>query len=203
MTESIQWSDPLETLTKEEAERCLALAWVHEESQRWCTTWNTNLMFPSIILATFSGAGAIGADKLLPFEGSQTLVGIVSLVVGTLQTIQNYFGFAKNAEAHRIASLQYGKLHAQLKTQLSLPRAERKSAEDIIEWLQNERDRLVEVVPLIPIKIKKKFAEQFGAIQDFAIPSNLSGLSSVFVTKEDFSKPKISIRLDKRVPEAK
>lgn len=181
--EEIQWSDSLEEITKEEAERCLALAWAHGESQRWCMRWDTRLMFPSIILSTFSGAGSIGADKLLPFSGAATLVGIVSLVVGTLQTIQNYFAFAKNAEGHRIAALQYGKLHSQLQTQLALPRRERKKAEDTILWLQQERDRLCEIVPLIPAPIKKLFHDKFGSIENFAIPSNLNGLTPVFVTR--------------------
>lgn len=192
MTE-IQWSDPLENITKEEAERCLALAWAHGEAQRWCMKWDTNLMFPSIILATFSGAGSIGADKLLPFEGATTLVGIISLVVGTLQTIQNYFAFAKNAEGHRIAALQYSKLHSQLQTQLSLPRKERKKAEEIIDWLQQERDRLSEIVPLIPLPVKKLFHEKFGEIENFAIPSNLNGLTPVFVTREMATMARVEI----------
>ena len=181
--DEIQWSDSLEEITKQEAERCLALAWAHGESQRWCMRWDTTLMFPSIILATFSGAGSIGADKLLPFNGAATLVGIVSLVVGTLQTIQNYFAFSKNAEGHRIAALQYGKLHSQLQTQLALPRRERKKAVEIIDWLQQERDRLSEIVPLIPAPIKKMFHDKFASITDFAMPSNLNGLTPVFVTR--------------------
>lgn len=185
----MQWSDPLETLIKEEAERCLSLAWAHEESQRWCAKWNTRLTFPSIILATFAGAGSVGSDKLLPFEGASTLIGVVSLLVGTLQTIQNYFAFAKNAEAHRISALQYGKLHTHLKTQLSLPRRERKKAEEIIMWLQAERDRLVEIVPLIPQTIKDLFTLKFGKIENFALPSNLNGLEPVIVTKLEY-KPK-------------
>jgi hypothetical protein len=140
-------------------------------------------MFPSIILATFSGAGSIGADKLLPFDGATTLVGIISLVVGTLQTIQNYFAFAKNAEGHRIAALQYGKLHSQLQTQLALPRRERKQAEEIVDWLQQERDRLCEIVPMIPAPVKKLFHEKFGSIENFAMPANLNGLTPVFVTR--------------------
>jgi hypothetical protein len=183
MAEEIHWSDPLEDITKQEAERCLALAWAHGESQRWCMRWDTTLMFPSIILATFSGAGSIGADKLLPFNGAATLVGIISLVVGTLQTIQNYFAFSKNAEGHRIAALQYGKLHSQLQTQLALPRRERKRAEEIIDWLQQERDRLSEIVPLIPAPIKKMFHDKFGTIENFAMPANLNGLTPVFVTR--------------------
>lgn len=188
---AISWGPSLETLTKEEAERCQALSWSHEEAQRWCMTWNTRLVFPSIILATFSGAGAVGSEQLLPFSGATTLVGVVSLFVGVLQTIQNYFDFAKNAEAHRIAALQYNKMQSQLSMQLSLPRVERKPAEEIIEWISNERDRLSEIVPILPQIIKDKFKREFGDLESFALPSNLNGLKSVMVVKEEEKKADI------------
>lgn len=191
---SVHWSDPLEDVVRKQAEQCQALAWAHEESQRWCSNWNTRLMFPSIILAAFSGAGAIGADKLLPFDGSTTLVGIVSLFVGTLQTVQNYFAFAKRSEAHRIASLQYNKMHASLATTLALPRSERKTAGEIIEWLQTESERLTEVVPLIPQAIKDKFTGRFHGLENFSIPPNLNGLVAVGVTRVDTLVPPTVVR---------
>jgi len=185
---SIHWNESLEKLVKKEAERALALRWAHDESQRWCASWNTYLMFPSIILSTFSGAGAVGASSILPFEGSQTLVGIVSLFVGLLQTIQNYFAFAKRSESHRIASIQYGKIHAELSLQLSLPKSERKKAEDIIEWLKSEIDKLSEISPQIPSSIKGLFHDKFKGVE-VAIPTILNGLEVVEITPEGPAEP--------------
>ena len=179
------WSEPLEHVAKEHAERCLALAWAHEEAQRWSTQWNTRLVFPCIILSTFSGAGAVGSEQLLPFAGATTLVGIISLLVGVLQTVQNYFGFAKNAEAHRIAALQYSKMHAQLSMQLALPRNERRRANEIIEAINTERDRLLEIVPILPQNIKDAFSKKFAGLEDFALPANLGTLTEVKVTSLD------------------
>lgn len=155
--------------------------------------WNTRLVFPSIILATFSGAGAVGSEQLLPFSGATTLVGVVSLFVGVLQTIQNYFDFAKNAEAHRIAALQYNKMQSQLSMQLSLPRSERKPAEEIIEWISNERDRLAEIVPILPQIIKDQFKKEFANLESFALPSNLNGLKCVTVVDEVAEKKSTEI----------
>jgi hypothetical protein len=194
---SIHWNESLEKLVKKEAERALALRWAHDESQRWCASWNTYLMFPSIILSTFSGAGAVGASSILPFDGSQTLVGIISLFVGLLQTIQNYFAFAKRSESHRIASLQYGKIHAELALQLSLPKSERKKAEDIIDWFKSETEKLSEISPQIPTTIKTVFHEKFKDVQ-VAIPTILNGLESVVITDDpghiqEASRPNITI----------
>jgi hypothetical protein len=185
---TIHWTEPLETVVKKKAEQCAALAWAHESAQRWCASWNSYLLFPSIVLSMFSGAGALGADKILPFEGSSTVIGVVSLVVTTLQAIQNQYKFASRSESHRIASLQYNKIYDHLATQLSLPRDERKPAGEIVAWIQNETERLSEIVPLIPASVKKDFQKRFHDLEKYAIPNILNGLEPVSVTTVDFSK---------------
>ena len=190
----IHWNESLERLVKKEAERALALRWAHDESQRWCASWNTYLFFPSTFLSILSGAGSVGANSLLPFDGAATFVGCVSLLVGCLQTIQNYFAFAKRSESHRIASLQYGKIHAELSLQLSLPKKERKKANDLIEYLKDETDRLSEIAPQIPAAIKVKFHEKFADIKS-AVPTILNGLEEVEITTDTISTPKPILRI--------
>ena len=89
MEPDIHWNESLEVLVKKEAERALALRWAHDEAQRWTSKWNTYLFFPCVILSTLSGVGSVGAQNLLPFDGNQTFIGLVSLVVAILQTTQN------------------------------------------------------------------------------------------------------------------
>lgn len=181
MTEP-HWTEPLELVVRKSAEHALALSWAHEASQRWCSSWNTYLFFPSVILSGLVGVGSVGASQMLPFEGNGTLIGLVSFATATLQTIQNYFAFAKRAESHRISCLQYGKLHALLSLQLSLPRNERKPAVEIIDLIQIETEKLSDVAPLIPLAVKKLFTAKFGNIDDYSIPYVLNGIERVAVT---------------------
>jgi hypothetical protein len=180
----IQWKSSLEELVRQEAEKASAHRWAHDESQRWTAQWNTRLTFICIILSTVSGAGAVGASQILPFEGSTTLVGIISLVVGTLQTISNFLAFAKRAEAHRIASLSYGKIHSTLSLQLSLPRNERQSAEEIIDYIKTETERLAEISPQYPQIIKDIFHKRFHSL-NIAIPSTLNGIEPVKIISDE------------------
>ena len=180
------WTEPLELLVRKSAEHALALSWVHEASQRWCASWNTRLMFPSIILSSLIGVGSVGSSEILPFSGASTAVGIASITVGILQTIQNYFGFAKRSESHRITSLQYSKLHAFLSLQLSLPRKERKRASEIIDTVRDLQDKLSDVAPLIPSTVKSMFHKRFGNIDDFSIPCILNGLEKVSITTQEW-----------------
>lgn len=194
MSQDVEWHESLEVLVKKEAERSLALRWAHDESERWCASWNTKLMFPSIILATLTGAGSVGSAVLLPFDGAPALMGVCSLVVGMLQTIQNYFAFAKRSESHRIASLQYGKIHSHLELQLSLPRPERKIPSEIIDWLKVETERLSEIAPQIPLAIKKIFHEKFKDTPT-AVPAILNGLEPVQITEITTPREKVKISL--------
>jgi hypothetical protein len=194
------WSDPLETVVKELGEQSQALAWVHDAAQRWCSNWSTRLIFPCIILSTLSGAGSVGASSLLPFNGSATLVGIVSLLVGMLQTVQTYFKFPERSEAHRIAALQYGKIRSHLNMQLSLSRSERKSAEELVVWLTTENERLAEIVPQLPKAIIELFKKTFNNTET-SVPSILNGLDPMKVNKLEQQKPiKISITTEKPRP---
>jgi hypothetical protein len=187
--EEPHWKESLELLVKKEAERCLALRWAHDESQRWTGTWNTRLQFISIILSTVSGAGAVGTDTLMPFTGATTFVGVISLIVSTIQTVSNFLAFAKRSEAHRFASLSYGKLHATLSLQLALPRSERQKASEIIDYIKIETERLNEIVPQIPQEIKDRFHEKFKD-SPTAVPTTLNGLESVEITPEQSAEPK-------------
>lgn len=158
-------------------------------------------MFPSIILSSLVGVGSVGSAQILPFEGSSTLVGILSLTVGILQTIQNYFAFAKRSESHRIASLQYNKLHSFLSLQLSLPRKERKPASEIIEIVRAETEKLSDVAPLFPFQVKVEFQKRFGKMEDYSIPFILNGLERVSVTTvEVLETPKTNAPIIKLVP---
>jgi hypothetical protein len=146
-------------------------------------------MFPSIILSALIGVGSVGSEQVLPFQGASTLVGIASITVGILQTIQNYFAFAKRSESHRIASLQYNKLHALLSLQLSLPRRERKSAAEVIDILRTESEKLSDVAPLFPSSVKQMFQKKFGSMSDYSIPFILNGLERVEITTLEYPPP--------------
>ena len=176
------WTEPLEVLVKREAEKAGSLRWAHDEAQRWCATWDTRLLIPAIILSAFTGAGSLGASSLLPFDGSSSLLGLISISIGILQSLQSRFAFAKRSEAHRISSLQYGKIQSYLSLQLSLPRNERKSAEDIIGFLQTETDRLSEIAPQIPQAIKELFHKKFGE-PITAVACVLNGLEAVSINQ--------------------
>jgi hypothetical protein len=178
---AVEYHESLELLLKKRAEHCQALFWAHNHAAKWCATWDTRIALSSIILGLFSGAGAVGADTLLPFSGSSTLVGVVSLVVSTIQAVNNKLAFAKRSEGHRISSLAYQKLYSKLNVQLNMPRHERIAAKELLDWLTAETERMTEVEPTFPENTKEVFHKKFGDMKEYAMPPILNGLESIQV----------------------
>lgn len=184
MSETVEYNDSLETILSKEAEKCLALRWSHDASQRWAASRNTYIMIPSIILSSLASAGSFGGADLLPFSGAEKVIGFMSLFVATINTIGSYYGFSKRAEAHRVAALLYGRLHRFLTIQLSIPRDQRISAGELLKMVKEEVDRLNEISPQLPLDIVGRFKQQFHGTET-AVPEILNGLDKVTVYKEE------------------
>jgi len=184
----VHYSDSFERVLAKNGEQFLCLSKAHDSAQRWTATWNTYLTIPTIVLSGLSGLGAVGADSLLPFHGSNTLVGLISFVCATLQTISSYFSFASRAANHRNAATQYAKLHSLIALELSLPRAERLDADKLLELIKDESARLLEAAPQLPMAVKKEFRAEFKDAR-VSVPAVLNGLEPIEIV---FSPPRIT-----------
>jgi hypothetical protein len=169
------WSESLEQLFKKTAEHFLCLRWSHDNASRYCQTRNSYLSIPVIVLSGLAGLGSVGSENLLPFSNSNILVGFVSFVAGTLQTISSYYAFAKRAEAHRVAAIQYERIHRTLEFELQIDREHRTNPSDLIQKLKEEADRLNEISPLLPSHSILAFKKAFPTIE-IAAPPILNGL---------------------------
>jgi len=171
----------LEGYFKSTAEQAEGLCWMHGESELLYGRRRTFIELPVAI-----GSGAIaflnGASASLfkDMENSSVWLGIASFVVGTLSSVNSYFGWAKRAEGHRIAALSYSKLNRFLSVELGLPRDERIRPGDLLKMVKSEIDRLNETSPLVPVSIREKFKLRFKSAV-VAKPPIANGLHEVMV----------------------
>jgi hypothetical protein len=178
----MSWSAPLKLLLKAEGEKCLSYYWLHSQAEQHFSRWNTALSIPVIVLSTISGASSIGTDSIFPeFPQASLIIGFVSIGVGVLNTVQSYFGFAARSEGHRIASITYGKLHRLLSIELSLPRAERTHADQLLKSIRDAMDRLLETAPTIPPVIIARYKQRFEKEDDVSHPVETNGLDPIAV----------------------
>lgn len=152
---------------------------------------NNYIQIPSIVLSTLTGATSISASSLFGEEYGGTaskILGFVSLGIGVLNTLGNYFSYAKKSEAHRIAYLHYSKLFSWINVELSLPREERMKAEDMLKQLRVEMERLAETTPMPPEHILLEFANKFKEY-DVSKPAETNGLAKISIYRKEVSTP--------------
>lgn len=201
-SKEINWSPQLEDIIAQEGEKCRGLAWIHQKAEAKISNKNNYIQIPVIVLSTLSGTASVGSSSL--FGGSSiapTIIGLVSIGVGVLTTLGNYFNFAKKSESHRIAYLHYSKLFSQINVEMSLPRAERSSPQVVLKTLRDTMERLAETTPSVPSEIIKEFNEIFEEYKGIvSIPAECNGLSKITVFREETEeKSKIKIVIDPKV----
>jgi hypothetical protein len=183
-SKDIHWTLLLEKYFSDTGEKCYCYSYLHKKSEQLYDNRRIIIDLPCIILATLNGATSIGSQSL--FGGAEMAsvgIGLVALFTATLQTIGSYFGWAKRAEAHRIASLQYSKLYRTIAVDLGLPRHERPNVKDFLKNVKDQYDRLQETSPLVPHPIVDHFKVQFSDEKYRAIskPPEANGLERVTV----------------------
>ena len=181
----IHWNKQLEEILSREGERALCYSWLHLKSQNRFAKLDTNIALPVIVLSTIAGTGSIASQSLFGVsQAANVVIGAISLTVGVMNTVSNYFGFAKRSEAHRIAGTTYAKIHKFILIELSLPRKERMKAKDALKIIRDQLERLNEISPQIPEKIIADFNVKFHDQHDVSKPEITNGLDPIHVYVE-------------------
>lgn len=182
ITEAVSWTSNLETYFANAGEKAYALSILHKEAEALYSRRRTMIDLPVVI-----GSGLIGflnAGSTSMFSDPRTssiALGVGSLVVGILQTVNTYFNWSKQAEGHRIAAIQYGKLFRFLSIEMSLPRGERLLPAELLKQTKDTYDRLQEISPLVPESIIHTQKIRFEKYKDIAKPPELNGLEKIVV----------------------
>ena len=188
MSEDIRvstWTTLLEEYFASTGEKAHCLSWIHKQSESLYSKRTTYVDLPVIVLSGVLGFLSVGSSAM--FRGDEMIasisVGIGSLFVSVLNTIGSYFGWAKRAEGHRIASIQYAKLYRFLTIEMSLPREERMNPSDLLKLTKETYDRLAEISPLIPPEVIAEFRKKFGdpKYDSISKPEEANGLEKITI----------------------
>ena len=191
----IHWTEPLELLVASEGEKCRGLAWINQRSEVYYAHRANAIAIPVIILSTLAGTASVGSSSLFGGETqiSSVVIGLVSIGVGILNTISSYFSWARKAEAHRIAYLQYSKLFSIIRVEMSLPRAERQEADRLLQQIRDGMERLAETTPSPPPSILDEFNRHFkDEDKTISRPVEVNGLQKISI----FRSTSIPTKLD-------
>jgi hypothetical protein len=199
----LSWSSALESLIAQEGERCRGYSILHQKSEAYYSKRNNWIAIPVIILSTLSGTASVGSSSLFAGETqiSSIVIGLVSISVGIMNTINSYYSFSRKSESHRIAYLHYNKLFQSVSIELSLPRQERIEPEILLKDIRSQMERLAETTPTPPDTILDDFTKRFKDYdKSIARPAETNGLSKVKIYIKENATPKEQVTLEIKNP---
>jgi hypothetical protein len=90
------------------------------------------------------------------------ILGVSSIFVGIIKSIDTYFQLGKRSESHRLCSLQFQQINKKIMIELSLKRDQRISAKDMLQIIKTDIKNLQDIAPLIDDEIVKIFKKNYG-----------------------------------------
>lgn len=190
------WSQEQEVLLAKWSDFASCYRWLHDRTEKQLSNSNNSITIPVIILSTITGSASVGLGGLVGDDPStqkyaQITIGMVSLITAIMTTLGNYFRFAQNSEAHRVAAVQWGKFNRMISSELAQKPDDRMYSIDFINLCKQDLDRLIEQSPQIPDNIIKKFEKEFNDTVDLKKPDICNGLEHTTVF--DNSKSRLSL----------
>ena len=174
--EPINYNRDLEQLLAQSAEECESLGILHLASYEKYNLLSNYINIPVIILS--SGIGFItGID--LEYEKMNIILGIGSVFVGIIKSIDSYFQLGKRAEAHRLCALQYTQINKKIQIELSLCREQRQTAKDMLSIIKTDIKNLQDISPIIDKEIIAQYNVKYGKYSNVKKPNFVNGLSEV------------------------
>ena len=159
MTESIDYNTDLEQLLKLHAEECESLSILHRNSYEKYNGRSNYINIPVIILSSAIGF-ATGID--IGYANMNIILGVSSIFVGIIKSIDTYFQLGKRAETHRLCSLQFQQINKKIQIELALVRSQRVDAKDMMNIIKTDIKNLFDIAPLIDQDVIEAFQKKYG-----------------------------------------
>ena len=157
------WKAEEEELLKQWGDKSQCYQWMHSKARESYQTKNAFYTIPVIIISTITGTANFAqerfSDDAKPYVAM--VIGTMSIIAGVITTVSQFLKISELNEAHRIASLSWGKFYRDINAELIRHPLDRIPADEFIKKCKEEYNRLVEISPFIPKKILQKFNIKF------------------------------------------
>ncbi len=176
MAEVITYNSNLEQLLKEHSEECESLSILHRMSYEKYNKLSNYINIPVIILSSAIGF-ITGID--LQYDKMNIILGVGSVFVGIIKSVDTYFQLAKRAESHRICSLQFSQISKKLQIELTLHRRQRATAENMMNIIKTDIKNMQDIAPLIDDDIIELYNTKYRRYKRVKKPNFVNGLTEV------------------------
>lgn len=174
----ITYNTELERLLKENSEECESLSILHRMSYEKYNRRSNYINIPVIILSSAIGF-ITGID--LQYDQMNIILGVGSVFVGIIKSVDTYFQLAKRAESHRICSLQFSQISKKMQVELTLHRDQRLTAENMMNIIKTDIKNMQDIAPLIDDDVINVYNAKYRKYKRVKKPNFVNGLTEVKV----------------------
>ncbi|NBO72475.1 SLATT domain-containing protein [bacterium] len=178
----VTYNTNLERLLKENSEECESLSILHRMSYEKYNTRSNYINIPVIILSSAIGF-ITGID--LQYDKMNIILGVGSVFVGIIKSVDTYFQLAKRAESHRICSLQFSQISKKMQVELTLHRNQRMTAENMMNIIKTDIKNMQDIAPLIDDDIINIYNAKYRKYKRVKKPNFVNGLTDVVVNSNN------------------
>jgi hypothetical protein len=180
--ELIKYNSELEQLLKENSEECESLSILHRMSYEKYNQRSNYINIPVIILSSAIGF-ITGID--LQYAQMNIILGVGSVFVGIIKSVDTYFQLAKRAESHRICSLQFSQIYKKIQIELTLNRKQRLTPENMMNIIKTDIKNMQDIAPLIDDDIIDQYNQKYRRYKRVKKPNFVNGLTEVKVNSAE------------------
>ena len=176
----VYWKEEEEELLRNWADKAQCYQWLHMRCREIYQRKNAFYTIPVIMISTVVGTANFAQDRF-PEENRKYVaigIGTLSITAGIISTISQFLKISETNEAHRIASISWGKFYRSVKTELARHPLDRDSPYDVINFNKEEFDRLVEISPPVPKKVLLEFNAKFKNVEGLIVPEMCDRLTA-------------------------
>jgi len=164
LTKNVEWSIENELILVEWCDVAQCYKWLNSRAHHKVSFMHAWFTIPTITLSTITGTASFAQSSLSPEYQvyAPMIIGTINILVGILNTIQQYLKISELKESHRIAAIAWDKFSRNIRIELSKAPHERMDAGHFLKLTRHEYDRLMESSPSIPTEITREFTYIFS-----------------------------------------
>ena len=168
----IYWKEEEEIILKRWADKGQCYEWMQSKAHISYKRKLALFTIPVIILSTLTGTANFAQDRFSEDYRNLAvmIIGALNILAGIITTIAQFLKIGELNESTRISALSWGKFNRNIKTVLCKHPLDRDSPDIVIKYSKEEYDRLIEISPLIPKFVVKKFNKRFKNITNYTKP---------------------------------
>ena len=159
-----KWHPQQEKILKAWGESSSCYRYLHFKSYLKFKNISMSFTLPIIVISTITGTANFAQDTF-PESWSEYVplgIGGLNLIAAIATTVLQFIKANELSEAHRVASIAYGKLSRDIKLELSLPVLDRNhDGNKLIARCSSDYDRLIEQSPPVPEDVLSNFEKNY------------------------------------------